>query len=79
MVGRMTLLLDIVENEVEKQADASPEFMMTSVRCFLIMLQMRELEDFNFHQIFERLVALFSYCHNFLRKQENPDLGSLAH
>ncbi len=75
MVGRLTLLLDIVENEVEKQADASPEFMMTSIRCFLIMLQMRELEDFNFHQIFERLVALFNFCNNFLRKQDNTDLA----
>lgn len=79
MAGRLTLLLDIIANEAEKQADASPEFMMTSVRCFLIMLQMRELEDFNFHQILERLVALFCYCVDFLRKQEDAELGSLAH
>ena len=50
--------------------------MMTSIRCFLIMLQMRELEDFNFHEIFERLVALFNLCNSFLRKHDtNPEIN----
>lgn len=78
MVDHLNLLLDIIENEVDKQADANPEFMLTAIRCFLLMLQMRELEDFNFHRIFERLVALFNFCNNFLRKHENPELGKMA-
>lgn len=54
--------------------------MMTSIRCFLIMLQMRELDDFNFHEIFERLVALFNACNTFIRKHEaKPEITQMTH
>ena len=31
------------------------------------------MEDYNFHRIFERVVELFNYSNEFLRKSEDPE------
>lgn len=78
LIERMSQLLMIIQSEVEKQLDASLEFIQTSIRCFIILLQFREMEDYNFHKIFENLVQMFNNCYDFLRRNEEFESENLA-
>ena len=49
--------MDILDNELGKpNKNINIEYVITAIRCFTMLLLMQEMENQNFHPIFERIV-----------------------
>lgn len=68
---KISTILEIIGHEIQSVKDtAAREFYQTAIRCFVMLLQLREMEDYNFHSTFERIVELFGVSNDYLRKEE---------
>lgn len=69
-------LLDKLRDMLEVfslEQNASDNYMQTSLRGFILLLLIPEMEDFSFYGIFEKTVGLFKLCLVKARKPEASD------
>jgi hypothetical protein len=64
--------LEIIDYELTKAGTfVSVDFIRTSIRGFVLMLLMPEMEDCTYFSVFEQIINLFKTCNDKLRDSKD--------
>lgn len=71
-------LLEVFEHEITRGTEISPEFAQASIRGFVLLLLLPQMDEFNYFPIFEKILKCFQICNKLARETNDTQLKDFS-
>ena len=68
LADKLDGLLEIFEHEITRGGDIPTDFAQASIRGFVLLLLLPQMDEFNYFSIFEKILKCFQICNKQARE-----------